>query len=479
MSIANSASRTIVDVEGSPLEIHLHELRILSRSDHVDFRRVLSLYCTIEKCMRGEDSFPFPYDPDWIDRSVDEGLDSAYSADDAAKFCTAIESGKLIYIPGGKGDGTWLSSSQCTWKGENLRYSTAIHKYYGGNQHTTSLFRHILSVPDVGDHHLLKELDGLRVNDSGAHFQNVFLALNKFLVEAPVDAETRAIETFQNKSIFPVSTGDRPSSIEKYLKNYPKEDAEPEWYIAMTLRHEQCFKGVVPLLDFDFAFNARLNKLLNRFKSFHGHNLDLDSKGLTPILDPRGYQRLDTKYTDFLRKKAPFITRLVGTNFYDSRANVTSLSSLKVYSAPSLFVSYELGYGSNAIKSNSVPCSAGYSRKITRRNHGELKIYLLQDHLRDSHYKFQFELADVLEELCGTKAHFAGLMYLVLTERNERHVEEQFRRRGVPEITSAMEPEFFSPEDEQHVQKNLSSSAESRHKRKRPRRKAKARAAEQ
>lgn len=104
----------------------------------------------------------------------------------------------------------------------------------------------------------------------------------------------------------------------------------------------------------------------------------------------------------------------------------------------------ELTDAGRTIKSNPSSCSAGYGASL---DDTELDIYLLREHLQDSYFKFQFELADVLEDVCSTKSEYAGLMFLVLTERNEAYVEEQFRRRGVPELTSVMKPENVVPQD--------------------------------
>lgn len=70
-----------------------------------------------------------------------------------------------------------------------------------------------------------------------------------------------------------------------------------------------------------------------------------------------------------------------------------------------------------------------------------LQIYLLENDLRSAHYHFQFDLATQLDEYCHVEDRLRGLMYLVISERNLRVVNQQFSRQGVRNLSEEEEVE--------------------------------------
>ncbi|KAF2181798.1 hypothetical protein K469DRAFT_752658 [Zopfia rhizophila CBS 207.26] len=333
---------------------------------------------------------------------------------------------RLIFIPAAKNQsessGIWISNSNAIWTGPSMRRFKSISAHYEAYE---QLFCSVLQVKSFGIQHILEEMKLMTTCEELSHIKLLFSHLNDAF------AKNKSIEDSLKKEIirhrvFPVSMTLQPTTYESLQSGEPID----KWFIADLEHLEQSFSGRLSLLGFDLNTNQKFKDLYKEL----GLNERVLSANASPRPQINGTPVLNSKYTAKLRDKADLMVRLISENHDDKKAIAARVRGLEVHVVDSLSTYYSLTLDGQEIQGTAVPAAVC----VTTENE-VLKIYLIGQHLKDSHWRCQFELADHLENYCHTEDHLKGLMFYAINERNNEMVNIQFARKGVRILTKEEE----------------------------------------
>lgn len=285
------------------VESFIHFLRILQTGQH-SLERVSKFYSQI--------------------------LKHAYTELDTTSDFFAKE--PLIYIPpeAHERDGTWVCSTQCVWNGHGcLQKTPCLSRYYPG---LSFFFCGILQVQNGDINTLIGEAYQITGSDELSYISKLFLAIASELEERNEKLGKDTVQKFCQQWIFPVRDVISQSTYEYSLQRAHDSDI---WFIADQRNLMEAFEGMAPLLSFSVEDVTKMTYLIKEL----GLESRLLSVTVTALPELDGPPKLHDEYTELLRRKARFISRLVPKKTSLSRSMIVELlQSVKVNQVNKVFV---------------------------------------------------------------------------------------------------------------------------------------------
>ncbi|KAK3700516.1 hypothetical protein LTR37_015917 [Vermiconidia calcicola] len=224
---------------------------------------------------------------------------SEYFNDDRELVRNAFATKGLIYVASPK-PGKWLRIDECRWTApSSLRSFTRVSGRYPD---LSGLFVDQLGLKSATASDVVRELQDLSGNDGEIEWiKELLKTLNTSVGGRSADD---IIKTLYNNTLKILPVRSNGSSL--------RSCTDIDWFIADRTSLEECFKDKVALLDFERIAIAQLRPLLEKLalqQRFLSANFTENTKA-------EGESTFHQAFTDHLRSKASFISRLVDTSRY-------------------------------------------------------------------------------------------------------------------------------------------------------------------
>jgi hypothetical protein len=154
------------------------------------------------------------------------------------------------------GRGSWVSQSDCFWRGESwLTQSIGLERLYPDLE---SLFRNHLLIPNSGIEHLIREAAAIRhlAQPIEPHIKKLFLAFTAHVKVSGLDSDKKT--RIQQLEMFPI-VSTRKNEPYEYLTSVTSKQP---WLIADRANYRAQFQHVMPVLAFSPEFVLKIKRFL-------------------------------------------------------------------------------------------------------------------------------------------------------------------------------------------------------------------------
>lgn len=349
----------------------------------------------------------------------------------------AITGQKLIHIPpkikieGEVGRGSWVSPSDCFWRGDSwLTQSFGLEKIYPDLE---SLLRKHLLIPNAGIEHLIREAAAVRLvaQPMEAHIKKLFLAFTVHVKASGLDSGQK--KRIQELNMFPIVSTPKNEPYD-YLTSIVSKQP---WLIADRANFRAQFRHLMPVLALSPEFILKIKPFLVAL------NLKerLLSERATSITEAHGddvtlHDELTKKYRSrskyFFRYAIPPLIsllhalkcfRLIPENQTDEKQLRERFRDVEVYIAPKIVQYWRAPLAFREIQSKPADGDAFLEFDYA----GALRIYLRTGYENEA---YPYELVEQLRNYFNVPFEQRDLLAAALIAPMER-VDQQFETRGI------------------------------------------------